>query len=197
MELKNSFDVPASPEDVWAFLLKVEEVVPCMPGAELTEVVDEDNWRGAVKVKLGPVSLSYSGKVTVQERNPGQRRLVMRAKGTEARGKGTASAVVTSQVSGANGTSRVEVTTELVISGAAAQFGRGLLADVSQKFADDFAAALARRLTTPSPSAEAAAPTLAAKPISGLRLALWAFWRSLGRGLKRLFGGSQAPADRR
>lgn len=202
MKLENSFEVSAAPEVVWAYLLDVEKVIPCMPGAELTEVVDENNWKGRVRVALGPVSLAYSGKVHVDERDDAARRMTMSAKGTEASGKGIASAVVTSTVSESATGSKVDIVTDLTITGPAAQFGRGMVGDVSQRFTDEFAKCLGQRLSTPSGNdaeegggeaaeagAESAAPPAAAKPISGIRLGIWALWRAIVRFFKRLFGG--------
>lgn len=203
MKLENSFEVSAAPDVVWAYLLDVEKVIPCMPGAELTEVVDENNWKGRVRVALGPVSLAYSGTVHVDERDDDARQMKMSAKGTEASGKGIASAVVTSTVSESASGSKVDIVTDLTITGPAAQFGRGMVGDVSQRFTDEFAKCLGQRLSTPSgddagdgvengggkTGAESAAPPAAAKPISGIRLGIWALWRAIVRFFKRLFGG--------
>lgn len=183
MKLENSFEVPAPPDDVWAYLLDVERVIPCMPGAELTEVVDETTWKGKVRVTLGPVSLAYAGTVNVEERDDAARSMKMRAKGTEASGKGMASATVTSTVTASETGSRVDIVTDLMITGPAAQFGRGMVADVSQRFTDEFAECLGQRLG--GPEGGSAAP--AAKPISGIRLGLWALWRAIVRFFKRIW----------
>lgn len=189
MKLENSFEVPAPPEEVWAYLVDVERVIPCMPGAELTEVVDDTTWKGKVRVTLGPVSLAYAGTVNIEERNDDSRTMKMRAKGTEASGKGMASAVVTSVVWESETGSRVEIETDLTITGAAAQFGRGMVGDVSQRFTDEFAECLGQRLGGPeggeAEGEAGAAP--AAKPISGIRLGLWALWRAIVRFFKRIW----------
>src|SRR3990170_558726 len=96
MEIENSFEVPAPVEQVWSFLLDAERIVPCMPGAELTETIDDSNWKGKVTIKLGPVSLNFAGKVTMVERDDATHRAVLKASGMEQRGKGAASATITS-----------------------------------------------------------------------------------------------------
>lgn len=183
MKLENSFVVPGALEKVWTFMLDVERVVPCMPGAELTETVDEKTWKGKTSIKLGPVALSFAGTVVREEVDEAARRVVLKAKGSEARGKGIASATVTSQLETAEGGTRVNIVTDLTLSGAVAQYGRGLIGDVSKRFIDEFAQCLAGQLAGPAErGAEAPAP--ATKPISGFRLGLWA----LTRAIARLFG---------
>lgn len=196
MRLENSFKVPSSVDRVWAFMMEVERVAPCMPGAEITETVDENNWKGKVNIKLGPVAMAFAGTLTREEVDEASRRVVLKAKGQETRGKGMASATITSQLeSGGDGTN-VVVITDLQISGAAAQYGRGLIADVSERFTQEFADCLARRIgaggSTAGEGEAAAAEAIAAKPVSGLRLGLWAAFRALRRGLRRLLPGSSS-----
>lgn len=195
MELKNAFEVPAPPERVWEFLLDVQRVIPCMPGAELTEVVDERNWKGKVNVKLGPVKMAFAGSVVMEERDDAARRVVLRGKGTETGGKGVVSALVTSQVQPAGSGTRIEILTDLKISGAAAQYGRGLIADVSEHFTAQFAEAMASRLSQPVPGTASeggvpvSVPQAPVKPISGFRLMVWALFRALVRLIKRIWAG--------
>lgn len=147
MKLENSFVVPADADRVWSYLLDVERVAPCMPGGEITETIDERTWRGKVSVKLGPVSMAFQGTLSMDEVDEGNRRVVMKGQGAEARGRGNVSATITSTVSdGAEGTS-VEVITDLTISGAAAQYGRGMIGDISERFTREFAECLSRNLT--------------------------------------------------
>ncbi len=184
MKLENSFIVPGATDQVWKFMLDVERVVPCMPGAEITETVDERTWKGKVSVKLGPVSLAFAGTVVREEANEAARRVVLNARGSESRGKGTAAATVTSQLEPADGGTRVGIITDLTLSGAVAGYGRGLIADVSKRFTDQFAECLASQIS--ASGAEAAAPPAgAAKPISGIRLALWALFRAIARIFRR------------
>lgn len=184
MKLENTFEVPAPPEQVWSFLLDVEKIAPCMPGAELTEVVDENNWKGKVTVKLGPVSLAFSGTATLTERDDANYRGVLTAKGSEMRGKGTASAVVTSTLEPtADGGTRAVMATDVTLTGAAAQYGRGMIGDVSQRLTDEFARCLAERLT----SGDGEGSQAAADPVAGLRLGLWALFRAIGRFLSKIW----------
>ncbi len=183
MKLENSFTVPGAPDDVWDFMLDVERVIPCMPGAEITEAVDERTWKGRIKVKLGPVSLSFAGTVVRDETDEAARRVVLKARGAEARGKGMASATIISRLEAADNGTRVGILTDLSLSGAVAQYGRGLISDVSQRFTDQFADCIAGQLAY-SAGAGAAAPAPAAKPISGIRLGLWALLGAVGRLLR-------------
>jgi hypothetical protein len=194
VELENTLEVPVAPEQVWAFLLDVERVAPCMPGAELTEVVDDRTWKGKVGMKLGPVSLSFAGTVVLQERDEVNHRVVLKADGREMKGKGSASALVTSHLEpGGEGGTRVVMLTDLTISGAMAQYGRGMIADVSQRLTRQFADCLQAHLAAPE---GAAPPPAATRPVGGIRLGLWALFRALGRALGRL-GRALASTFRR
>ncbi|MFB3739322.1 MAG: SRPBCC family protein, partial [Candidatus Velamenicoccus archaeovorus] len=147
MELENTLEIPAPVDRVWAFMLDVEQVAPCMPGAELTEVVDDHTWKGKVNVKLGPVSLSFAGTVVLQERDEATRTVVLKADGRETKGKGTASAQVTSTMEPMDGeATKVSILADLNISGSLAQFGRGMIGDVSQRMANQFATCLGERM---------------------------------------------------
>ncbi|MEZ5114910.1 MAG: SRPBCC family protein [Candidatus Nanopelagicales bacterium] len=147
MELQNSFTVPAGIDQAWATLLDVERIAPCMPGATL-DGVDGDNIDGKVKVKLGPVTMTYGGKATFVEKDADAHRAVIEGMGKETRGSGTAKALVHTQLT-AEGpdVTRVDVTTDLTITGKAAQFGRGVMQDVAGRlvgqFADNLAALMA------------------------------------------------------
>ena len=133
MEIENEFDVPAPVDHVWAYLLDVERVAPCMPGAELTEVVDDHTWKGKVNMKLGPVSLAFAGTVTMQERDDQAKRIVLAAKGMEQRGKGAANASVTSWLEQGDGVTNVKMRADIHLTGTVAQLSRGLLPEVSRK----------------------------------------------------------------
>lgn len=164
MEFDSHFEVPASAEQVWAHLLDVEAVVPCMPGAELTETVDDTTWKGKVTVKLGAASLSFRGTVTMTERDADAKRVVLDAKGMEARGKGQATAKVTSTMApAADGGTRVDIHTDLTLSGQAAQMGRGMIVDVSRRLTGEFADCVAGQLTA-QPATDHAAESTAAPP---------------------------------
>jgi carbon monoxide dehydrogenase subunit G len=155
MRLENSFTVPADPDAAWALLTDVPRVVPCMPGATLDEVIDESHWKATIKVKLGPVSLSFVTDVTRDELDEAGRRVVLRAEAREARNRGGATAVIESSVDPADEGTRVRVVTDLTMSGAVAQFGRGAVQDVSAQLVERFAEGLRGQLA----AVPAAAPT--------------------------------------
>lgn len=170
MELNNEFRVAVPAAKVWEVFNDVERVAPCLPGATLLSV-DGDDFTGAVKVKVGPITVSYKGIASYQEKDVAAQRVVLKADGKETRGNGTASAVVTAQLKdeGDAGT-LVVVTTDLAISGKAAQFGRGVLADVSGNLIGQFAKSLEAELlggAAPAPAASqngSKAPRVAAAP---------------------------------
>jgi carbon monoxide dehydrogenase subunit G len=142
MDLTNEFRVPVPPERAWAILTDIERIAPCMPGAQLQEV-DGDDFRGIVKVKVGPITAQYKGTATFVERDEAGLRAVLRADGRETRGQGNASATITAALAPAGSDATdVTVTTQLTVTGKVAQFGRGVLADVSAKLLDQFVACL-------------------------------------------------------
>jgi uncharacterized protein len=203
MEIENEFDVPAPVDHVWAYLLDVERVAPCMPGAELTEVVDDHTWKGRVNMKLGPVSLAFAGTVTMQERDDQAKRVVLAAKGMEQKGKGAANASVTSWLEQGDGVTNVKMRADIHLTGTVAQLSRGLLPEVSRKLTQQFAdcllqsmgAAEVRATESADLSAAVAAPveaTARPKPIGGIRLGLAAIWTSIKGFLRRLFGKREA-----
>ena len=154
MELTNEFRVPVPVERAWAVLTDVERIAPCLPGAELQEV-DGDEYRGIVKVKVGPITAQYKGTATFVERDEAGYRAVLRADGRDTRGQGNASATITAQLRPESDATAVVITTDLHLTGKVAQFGRGALADVSSKLLQQFAACLETNvLSTTNPSPE-------------------------------------------
>jgi uncharacterized protein len=147
MQLENTFRVPVPVDQAWRVMLDVAGFAPCMPGATVDEVQGDDVL-GRVRVKLGPISVTYKGKVTFVEKDEGQRRVVLSAAAREERGNGTASARVTAVLAGVDGATEVRVTTDLNITGRPAQFGRGVMADVSERIMGEFAENLARELSS-------------------------------------------------
>lgn len=137
MELTHDFTVPADIETTWATFLDLETVGGCFPGATVTEASAE-TFSGTVKVKLGPIALQYSGSGQFLERDDAAHRAVIEAKGKDKRGNGTAGATVTMQLAPSGSGTRVDVTTELQITGKPAQFGRGVMQDVSDKLLQQF-----------------------------------------------------------
>ncbi len=137
MELSNEFVVTAPIEATWAVLTDLERIAPCLPGAQLDEVEGEE-YRGTVKVKVGPITSQYKGTATFVSLDPVEHRAVLRATGRDTRGQGNATATVTAALSPEGDRTKVSVTTELDISGKVAQFGRGMLADISTKLLGQF-----------------------------------------------------------
>jgi carbon monoxide dehydrogenase subunit G len=150
MQLESTFKVPVPVEVAWDTLLDYPRLARCMPGATVTGVSDDDVL-GQVKVKLGPVSIAYQGKVTFTEKDRAAHRIVAVAAGHEVRGSGTASAQITAVLTGAGGVTEVSVSTELNITGKPAQFGRSVVAEVSERLIGQFAENLARELETGQP----------------------------------------------
>jgi carbon monoxide dehydrogenase subunit G len=156
IELDNSFTVPVPPEQAWDVLLDVERIAPCMPGASVTSV-EGDEIAGQVKVKLGPLSLSYKGTAKFIEKDPASHTIVIEATGKETRGAGTASATVHASLkpADAEGQTTVSMHTSLNVTGRPAQFGRSLLPEVSGKLIDQFAANLRALIDSTNRPAEA------------------------------------------
>jgi carbon monoxide dehydrogenase subunit G len=199
MEIKNEFDVPSPIDDVWRYLLDVDKVAPCMPGAQLTETIDDRNWKGRVNMKFGPVALSFAGTVTMQDRDDAAHRVVLHASGMEQRGKGAANATVTSNLEPAGDGTRVRMSADVTLTGAVAQLSRGLLPDVSAKLTQQFANCLRTSMATEAatssvPEASEASPGVvttppkAAAPVGGLRLGLSAMFSGIARWFRKLFG---------
>jgi len=145
IELEHSFEVPVPPDQAWDVLLDVQRVAPCMPGATV-ESVDGDEVSGKIKVKVGPIALTYTGRATFTRRDEAAHAVKIEAAGKETRGAGTASATVVATLNEDNGQTRVNVHTILNVTGRPAQFGRGVMAEVSSKIIDKFAANLAGQL---------------------------------------------------
>jgi carbon monoxide dehydrogenase subunit G len=141
MELSNEFRVPLPVEEAWGLLTDVERIAPCMPGAQLQEV-EGDEYRGIVKVKVGPITAQYKGKARFQELDEGARKAVLRAEGRETRGQGNATAVISASLQADGDGTLVSIVTDLAVTGRVAQFGRGVLVDVSAKLLDQFVACL-------------------------------------------------------
>jgi uncharacterized protein len=153
VELNNEFRVAVPAAKTWEFLTDVERVAPCLPGATLLSV-DGDEFTGAVKVKVGPITVSYKGEAAFQEKDAAAQRMMLRANGKETRGNGNAAAVVTAQLKDEGDATSVVITTDLTISGKAAQFGRGVLADVAGNLIGQFAKALEADLLGGAPAAQ-------------------------------------------
>ncbi|MFN2628475.1 MAG: SRPBCC family protein [Gaiellaceae bacterium] len=173
MRLENSFDVDAPLDASWRLLNDVPSVIPCLPGAELVDIVDERTWTANLRVKLGPIALQFTTEIVRESVDEAARRVVLSVNAREARGRGSAQAKVESTLAAADGRTRVSIVTELTLRGAVAQHGRTVVADVAARLTERFASCIAAKL------ADSAAPAPPPVPIGGLRLFLGALWRSL------------------
>lgn len=202
MLIENEFTVAAPADFLWNYLLDVERIAPCMPGGELTEIVDDRNWKGKLNAKFGPVSMSFAGTVAIDERDDAAHRVVLAAKGMEQRGKGAASATVTSwlEPGPSDGTTTVKMTADITLTGAAAQLSRGLLPEISKKLTQQFADCLQASMAAEGAEAASAAgvgagekapavtPPAVAKPVGGIGLGVAAIWSIVSNFFRRLFG---------
>ncbi len=171
MELDNAFTVPVPPDQAWDVLLDVQRIAPCMPGATVDEV-DGDVVHGRIKVKVGPVSLTYRGTAKFTERDPDSHTVVVEASGKETRGAGTASATVRASLAPDESGTAVTMHTTMNVTGRPAQFGRGVMVEVGGKLVEQFAANLATLISGeggagPSSPAGAGTPTSRAAGASG------------------------------
>lgn len=187
MRLENSFEVSAPPEQAWSLLMDVPRVIPCMPGAELTEMIDASTWKAKMQVKLGPIGLAFATDVKREEVDEAARRVKLSARARELRGRGGAQAMIESSIASLDGITRVDIVTELSLSGAVAQYGRGLVQDVSQQLVSRFAECLQAQLAAIPEEAQAAVDA-SARPVAGLSLALGALGRAIARFLGRFVG---------
>jgi len=203
MQLENSFAVNAPPDRVFAYLLDVNKVVGCVPGAELVETVDENTFKGKVKVKVGPITVAYSGTARIANRDDAGRSATLEAEGRETTGPGSARAKALMHVEADGATSIVKITTDYSIAGRVAQFGRGVMEDVSRRIVNDMATCIkanvegAEPAAAPAPTvgsdmpstaqpaaAQSATPVATAKPINAVTL----FFQVLWSGIRKLFG---------
>ncbi len=185
MLIENGFTVKAPTADLWAHLLDVERIAPCMPGAELTETVDERTWKGSLKTRFGPVTMSFAGTVAMDSRDDEAHRVVLRARGMEEKGKGAAEATVTAwlEPGATEDETMVRVQAQIVLTGTAAQLSRGLLPEISKKITQQFADCLRESMAAEHAPAEAAA----SMPVGGVRLGLSALWAVIRTFFRTLF----------
>jgi carbon monoxide dehydrogenase subunit G len=190
IHLENEFTVPASTDEVWQFLLDPRRVAPCMPGAELTEVVSDNQYKGKVHIKMGPVSLAFNGDVDITERDDAAKRMVMKAKGSELKGKGQANAMIVSTLERNGSGTRMRISQDIDLSGPLAQYGRGMIQDVSGSLMNEFADRIQADLSRGKNGAAVAAPVRRKKKnqVSGFKLGWIAFKSGIGRFFKKLFG---------
>jgi len=164
MEIENVFEVGAPPDRVYAFLLDVEHIVGCVPGAELVETIDENTFKGRVRIKVGPITVSYTGNAEIADRNAETHTAVLKASGRETTGSGSARATANMSVNAKDGGSEVKFVTEFAVAGRVANFGRGVMEDVSRRLVGQMANCIKANLEVDEPAAqEAPAATPAAE----------------------------------
>ena len=215
MRIDNDFDVSAPPDRVYAFLLDVNRVATCLPGAELSEVVDPNTFRGKVRIKVGPITVAYNGTARISERDEANRVATLEAEGRETTGPGSARATARMSVEENGTASRVRLETDFTVAGRIANFGRGVMEDVSKRLVSQMADCIKANLEVaePSPAAaetpppagpsEAAAPAAevsgerpapvapaavaptAAKPVNALSLLFGVIWDRIRRFFRR------------
>jgi uncharacterized protein len=190
MLIKNEFEVAEPVEKVWQFFDNIPQVAACLPGAELTEDLGDDTYKGKVAVRMGPVRLQFAGTADITERDEAARRVVVHASGADEKGRGQASMVVTATLTRAPRGTKVGVTQDLQLSGAAAQYGRGMIGDVTAVLMRDFSANMQDRIERiergESPE-EYAAQIAAAAPAKGFTLGMRAALMALSRVFRRFF----------
>jgi hypothetical protein len=195
MLIKNEFEVTQPVDKVWEFFENIPQVATCLPGTELTEDLGNEQYKGRVAVRMGPVRLQFAGTADITERDEAAKRVVVHAAGAEEKGRGQASMVVTATLTKSGRGTKVGVTQDLQLSGAAAQYGRGMISDVTSVLMRDFSANMADRINridrgeTPEQIAAAGATSA-----SGLTLGLRAAVMALTRVFRRFFVPYQAAS---
>jgi uncharacterized protein len=185
MLIKNDFEVAQPVERVWTFFGDIPQVAACLPGAELTEDLGNDKYAGRVAIRMGPVKLQFNGTAQITERDDAGKRLVVNANGADVKGRGQAAMLVTATLSRAPQGTAVGVVQDLQLSGAAAQYGRGMITDVSSVLMRDFAANLQQRIAAADRGEQPA--HAAAAPASGFGVALRAMRMAVARVFRRFF----------
>jgi uncharacterized protein len=196
VEFDNSFEVPLRPAEAWPLLMDIRRIAPCMPGAEITEVVDDTTYKGRIAVRLGPVALAFAGVIKFEELDGVNYTARVKAQGSDAKGRGAANATAAFRLEPAGSGSKVLVHTDLALSGAVAQYGRGVgiiqatAGQIMTQFAANLKAQIADRgpVVPPAqgPGAQPSAPPSppAARPISGFSLMAQVIWNAVVRMFK-------------
>lgn len=212
MEFDNSFDVPLPPDQAWTTLMDIERIAPCMPGAELTEKVDDRTYKGKVSVRLGPVALTFQGTATFEEIDDAGHNATVKAQGADAKGRGGANANVGFRLEPSDTGSTVLIHTDLQLSGSVAQYGRGagMIQDLASQIIGQFAKNLSAQIEASPPAAPEAAsatadpsggaaetpppapppPPQPAAPAQVGGMAFKVLWNQIVRSIKSLFGKS-------
>jgi carbon monoxide dehydrogenase subunit G len=197
VEFDNSFDVPLRPAEAWPLLMDIRRIAPCMPGAEVTEVIDDTTYKGRIAVRLGPVALAFAGVIKLEALDGVNHTARVKAQGSDAKGRGAANATASFRLEPAGSGSKVLVHTDLALSGAVAQYGRGVgiiqatAAQIMSQFAANLKSQIVDRgpeaaAAQPSPSRPAEPPPAAGRPISGFSLMAKVIWNAVVRLFRRM-----------
>jgi carbon monoxide dehydrogenase subunit G len=184
--IKNDFEVAEPVDKVWRFFDDIPQVAACLPGAELTDDLGDDRYRGRVAIRVGPVKLQFAGTAEIKERDDAAKRVVLDANGADEKGRGQAALLVTATLASTTKGTRVDVAQDLQLAGAAAQYGRGMISDVSSVLMRDFAANMQRRISAIDRGVSPDQVSGAA-PASGLGIGLRAAWMAIKRVARRFF----------
>lgn len=199
MEFDNSFDLPLPPDQAWKTLMDIERIAPCMPGAELTEIVDDKTFKGKVSVRLGPVALTFQGTATFEDVDDAAHKATVKAQGADAKGRGGANANVGFHIEPSDAGSSVKIHTDLQLSGSVAQYGRGagMIQDLASQIIGQFADNLSKQIEADQPAADAAPaapadtappPQQPAAPAQVGGMAFKVVWNQIVRSIRGLFG---------
>ncbi len=194
MLIKNDFEVAEPVEKVWQFFENIPQVAACLPGAELTDDLGGDKYKGGVVVRMGPVRLRFAGTADITERDDAANRIVVHASGAEEKGRGQASMIVTATLARSGRGTKVAVTQDLQLSGAAAQYGRGMISDVTAVLMRDFAANLQDRIDRAERGESPEQLAAAAAEAKGFTVGLRAAMMALRRVFRRFFAPYQAAS---
>jgi uncharacterized protein len=195
MLIKNEFEVAEPVEKVWQFFENIPQVATCLPGAELTEDLGDEKYKGKVAIRMGPVRMQFAGTADITERDEAAKRVVVHAAGADEKGRGQAAMVVTATLTRAGRGTKVAVAQDLQLSGAAAQYGRGMISDVSSVLMRDFATNMQDRIQRieRGESVEQIAAA-GASPARGFTLGMRAAMMALSRVFRRFFLPYQAAS---
>jgi uncharacterized protein len=185
--IENDIEVEAPVDQVWKYMLDVPRMAPCIPGAEITEELGDNKYKGRVTTKMGPVSLRFAGDAEIVEQDESAKKIVMKASGSEEKGKGQASMTMTSILKSSGNGTRIQVSQDLDLSGAAAQYGRGMIQDVTSTLMKSFASCIQEDVGAAS-RGEERAQGATAKPMRGFSIGLQAAMTALKRFWGRFFG---------
>lgn len=192
MLLNNSFEVAQPTDKVWAFFENIPQVAACLPGANLTEDLGDDAYGGSVGIRMGPVRMEFAGRAQIRDRDPAARTLVLDASGADPKGRGQAQMLVDVRLVPLGGGTRVDLGQDLQLSGAAAQYGRGMIQDVTAVLMRDFATNMQRRIVAIEQGLDPDAVG-GAQAAGGVAIALRAIRMGLQRVLRRFFLPYSAP----